>query len=320
MTDTPETPETLQTAINVEEERNKEQAMMAEMEARQKEAEARAARREKFRETCEPVESLKRCQNLIILGKGLTNVYGMTVANDWTMDVWGVNDMEQPQLTAVFELHDEVTTADREVEKREIPVVLFHPLQGVQHPVLYPSEELAKLDYPNYFSNTICYMMALGIYLEYKTIGIYGVDYLPMPPLWFLERLKTQTSAEDYAATEHRLRQQVRTEALYERPANEFWMGYAAAKRVNLRMHEQSCLMTTAPGCRMPYAEWGETVGRELSDKSHAVGEQLAAEEEADWEDTKRRMRIAGAPLGSVGDREGPPEGYVEVPMVADEE
>ena len=91
---------------------------------------------------------------------------------------------------------------------------------------LYPIEEIIKHFRTQFFSNTVCYMIAYALLLGYKKLRFYGIDML------------THTS---YIA---------------EKGAVEFWMGVAKGMGVEVINTKTSATGKTTTG--KLYGEWGD--------------------------------------------------------------
>ncbi len=88
----------------------------------------------------------------------------------------------------------------------------------------FPLEEIVEAFGTNYFSNTICYMLALALYEGYDDIHMYGVY-----------------SGEDIIYLQK------------ERPGVEYWLGIANGIGVDVTIHGNHRLLTTDTGFMYGY-------------------------------------------------------------------
>lgn len=104
-------------------------------------------------------------------------------------DLWGMNALykvaDDKPWDAWFQLHDikkhHPHDFDEHMEwisKSGLPVFMWdkeiekYPLPNA---IAYPRDEMVAV-FGSYFTNTVSWMMALGIALGYKSMGIYGID------------------------------------------------------------------------------------------------------------------------------------------------
>lgn len=226
---------------------------------------------------------LRQSDNLMILGKGLSGLEGMQHLQLWHMDVWAVNDMDYPFQTAVIEVHSREKAEERGLMQRKFPVITLVDY-GLPHTVQFPKDEMCRAGYPNYYANSICYLLALGIYLGYPNIGLYGVDYLVDMPENFLKQLRQQNDQASYQEKFQHLKNYLRRESLWERPGTEFWIGFAFQKGVKISFSNFSTLMMTGPGERRPYGEWGEEMEAMGKERQNATSRLLADQDAPEFE------------------------------------
>lgn len=130
--------------------------------------------------------------------------------NDKTFKIWGVNELYKivPRVDVLFELHDRKWFRSKARNPRhlewlkttEIPVFTLQKFNDIPASIKYPIEDVKKFlaPYNGYFTNSISYMIALAIMLQFDEIHIYGVD---------------MATDEEYQ---------------FQRPSVEFYLGIAA--------------------------------------------------------------------------------------------
>ncbi len=227
---------------------------------------------------------LKTADNLLIVGKGLTSPEAFQLSCDWHVDVWGLNEMDWPTMTAVFDVHcPDLVATTHDVAARDIPVVMLYPDHSAgPHVVAYPREEMEVCGWPQYYSSTPAYMIALAIWLGYKSVGLYGIDYLAEIPEAFTRQLRATKPEDEFRKAYRELRNYIRREGIYERPGTEFWIGFATAKDVHVRFPKFSSLLMTGPGTRKAYGDWTPDEGEEFVRSARNIGDRMFADPEAD--------------------------------------
>lgn len=113
-------------------------------------------------------------KELIILGTSLSRL-----ECPYDKEVWGVN-----RTYKFAERLDKVFTADPVIELEEIEEYQkklgFEIVASSKHPnvevTLYPIDKVMDYFQTDYFSDTICYMIALALMEGYKRIFLYGID------------------------------------------------------------------------------------------------------------------------------------------------
>ena len=169
---------------------------------------------------------------LIIVGKG----------NGWwdapkEGEVWGINEVciKHP-CTRVFDMHDLGVGYDNHLPKqlllqtvvnRNIPLISIKKYEGIATSEVYPLEEVEQRFDTSYFSNGICYMVALALYEGYTDIQFYGVNMHGTA-----ERFKD------------------------ERPCVEWWLGIAKGMGVKVTINKESSLLRTYDGKKYGYNTW----------------------------------------------------------------
>jgi hypothetical protein len=146
-------------------------------------------------------------------------------------EIWTVNNLHQfvPRQDRVFEIHQRWTwdgqlhgqPADEHVkfmQNADIPIYNCEVFPDIPRSIRFPLEEMVKefgmqrTGFANpewrdgYFTNTISYMIALGIYEKFEVIEIYGVDMA------------------------------VGTEYNEQRPSCEYYIGIAKGRGIDVRL------------------------------------------------------------------------------------
>jgi len=171
---------------------------------------------------------------LVILGKGLSRRCLPMHLADGVRAVWTLND---DYLAGVTTLHFDIHTPYREAFVAPCaggaPVMVMDrsACDAHDHAQLYPldtvREHFGLTPGREYLATTPAYMLALALMTgKWDRIVLCGIDFP-----W-----------------------QCRPEAIWERPCMEFYLGWGAARGVNIVVPEESSLLTTAEdGCRLPY-------------------------------------------------------------------
>ena len=139
---------------------------------------------------------------------------------------------------------------------REIgcPVYMREVDPDIPNSIKYPLEEICdhfgkcfqEPDHAKYFTNSVSYMLALGIYKEYEKISVYGVD---------------MAMSEEYG---------------HQRPSCEFWLGMAAGRGIKIHIPNVANLLKT----RYLYA-YEEEKQRAFEEKVHKTQNDLKNKREA---------------------------------------
>jgi len=174
------------------------------------------------------LRELKRNNDLIIVGGGpskkdvpfhLTQQY----------DIWSVG-AAVPELhkysDVIFEMHHDIWSKDfglwqnnssgkyrymKDLNDSGKPVCMCYPTKQTPESFSYPKDEIIA-KFGNFFNNTISYMIAAAILLEYKKIYFYGVDM----------------KDEKY---------------LGQKPCCNYYLGYAVGRGIEIFIHEESDLL-----------------------------------------------------------------------------
>ncbi len=103
-----------------------------------------------------------------------------------------------------------------------VDVITLHRIKGVQSRI-YPLNRIIKKFGSDYFTDTMCYMLAYAIDKNYTEINLYGVDMAD------------------------------RIEYIWEKGGLEYWIGYARGKGIKVNISKGSLLCRTATG--KPFVE-----------------------------------------------------------------
>lgn len=190
------------------------------------------------------IKKIKKNEKCIILGFA-PDSRDQAPTNDDSFDVWPLNElyMERGDLaktaTAWFQLHGTEPPAVRDpqqprsLSQLSCPVVMWKEHRDIPNSVEYPKDEiLEEFDIYGegmvpeaaherdraYFNNTISWMIALAIHLEYKEIHIYGVNM-----------------AQDNIGN---------SEYGHQRPSCEFFLGIARGRGIKVHLPMVSDLLT----------------------------------------------------------------------------
>lgn len=158
-------------------------------------------------------------KKVIIVGNGESR--NEAPYSDASFDVWAASSVQDlPRYDAIFELHKGYTNSEEGVARRNFVtnakclVYMQKTHKGLPNSVIYPIKEIIK-KYGNYLTNTISYMIALALMLEYGEIHIYGVSM------------------------EHD------TEYGRQRASCEYWVGLARGLGINIFIPQDSDLCKT---------------------------------------------------------------------------
>jgi len=144
---------------------------------------------------------------------------GTTISQcPWTGDVWTLNNgyKTSQKFDKLFLVHKPPGTHLNWKEIAElsetVEIVSLHPLPKTRT-TMYPFEKIRKKFGTDYFSDTICYMIAYALYLDYNEIRMYGADL-----------------SEEYRE---------------EKGGVEYWVGYARGRGVRVWIAPGSTLCHT---------------------------------------------------------------------------
>ena len=178
----------------------------------------------------EILEFRKRSERLMILGFAPDSLkYSPLDAKDF--DIWGLNELylDKPKValraTAWFQLHGYEPPVIRDPNQTKslsmlkCPVMMWRKHPYIPNSVEFPLQTILEefdifgedmaLDQPDvrqrvYYTNTISWMIALAVYMDYKEIHIYGVNM-----------------AQDQ-------------EFQHQRPSCEFFLGWARGRGIKI--------------------------------------------------------------------------------------
>lgn len=141
---------------------------------------------------------------------------------DASWDIWGMNQLYRfiPRADCWFEMHHNyLTDAQPTPEAYQqwlatcpLPVLMCERRDEVPQSLAYPLDAVSQY-FPSYFTSSVAYMLALGIYCEYKVIGLYGIDLI---------------AGTEYAE---------------QKPCVEFLLGYAHARGIHIKIPDSSALV-----------------------------------------------------------------------------
>jgi hypothetical protein len=140
-------------------------------------------------------------------------------------EIWGLTDCYGfiPKADKWFDMHlyeisknhipREKPDANhlKEMDKLNIPVYMQNCIAEIKQSIRYPIERMTE-KYPNWWTNSLCYMFALAIDEGFEEISIYGVDMA------------------NPAEFEHEI------------PAMAKWIGYCVAKGITVNVPKNSIL------------------------------------------------------------------------------
>jgi len=123
-------------------------------------------------------------------------------------------DMHHPEVMRTFSrgksAHWEV------LRKTKKPVITLSKIKDIPASISYPIEEIVKAYNSKYFTSTVSYQLAWALYMGYKEVHVYGVNFI---------------GKEEYE---------------YQRASAEFWIGYLRGAGVDVYIPPSSCLMKAA--------------------------------------------------------------------------
>jgi len=118
-------------------------------------------------------------KSVILLGMGAT-----MVKCPYDDETWGVN-----KVYHMAKKLDKLFITDRryfpdgsnswnfdELNALDIPIVSLHRFREIKRLSLYPYNRIVEKFGTEFFTNSICYMLAYAIYKKYKKIRMYGID------------------------------------------------------------------------------------------------------------------------------------------------
>lgn len=162
-----------------------------------------------------------------IIGMGST-----MIKCPFTAEVWGVNQTYKvaKRVDKLFITDPRVNFKGKdnhdfdELNSLGIPIISLHHFPEIKNFVHFPYDEIVEnfgIQDLEFFTNTICYMIAYAIHLGYDKISLYGID------------MATQL------------------EYILERGGVEFWVGVAIGRGVKVTNTKGS--MVCRPAMNVPY-------------------------------------------------------------------
>jgi len=106
---------------------------------------------------------------------------------DPTFDKWGLNEVYllyeglEKSASAWFQLHGKEPPKYRDPNHKEVlsampgPVLMWEPNPDLPTAVAYPHDDIVN-HFGRYFTNTVSWMLALAIAMDYKEIHIHGIN------------------------------------------------------------------------------------------------------------------------------------------------
>ena len=137
------------------------------------------------------------------------------------IEVWGLNgtyrDNPADRLFMMHDIHFHLQQEDQDavatINALGIPIYTNVKYPFFDNNIVYPIKEVVEYHKTAWFSNVICYMLAMAIMEEPEEIGMYGVEMV----------------GEEY---------------IHERPAVLFWCGVAQGRGINIVSTEESRLFS----------------------------------------------------------------------------
>ena len=146
-----------------------------------------------------------------IIGRGRGRGHGLAASGE----KWTCNYMT-PGVDIVFEIHSDKTTplhAERaKCAEAGIPVITQSE---------YPIDAIQAKFKTNFFTNTICYMIAYALYQGYQKIVLWGCNIIPK-------------SDDEPIIKNH--------------PGVEYWLGYAQGMGVDVDVQGESYILSLSHG------------------------------------------------------------------------
>lgn len=164
-------------------------------------------------------------KTVTLLGMGST----MLKCRYDTDEVWGVNSVYKmaKKLDKLFITDPKLNYYDKpnhdfaELNALNIPIVSLHKFKELKKLVHYPYDKIVARWGSEFFTNSICYMVAYALYNDYKLIKMCGID---------------MATSMEY---------------ILERGGIEFWVGVGTGMGVKFDITKQS--MVCKPPMGIPY-------------------------------------------------------------------
>lgn len=184
------------------------------------------------KKACAPVREKNK---LCIIG--CSDSKTLAPVKDESYEFWGVNNlfltMPDVAWSRWFEIHTitfngqhylrrgkpvfrglDVDTYLRKIAQLSCPVYMQKLWSSIPNAILYPKDAIIQ-KFGRYFTNTISYQIALGVYLGFTTIAVYGVDMA------------------------------VQTEYYVQRPSCEYFIGLARGLGIDVIVPDEADLLKT---------------------------------------------------------------------------
>ena len=131
-------------------------------------------------------------------------------------DKWCVN-VYRDGCDVMFQMHDETAVAQvpdlaAEMQKATQAGATLYTLEN------YPVNEMIEYFKTRFFSHSVCYMLALGMYQGYQKITLWGCN------------MRSETMS------------------IQSHPGTEFWLGYAMGRGVEISIQGDSYLLRIKTG------------------------------------------------------------------------
>lgn len=139
--------------------------------------------------------------------------------DDKEWECWGLNEIDQKRADRWFEIHELYASSPKEIKwlkKCKKPIYMCKTHKEIPMSVKYPLLKMIEdCSFPLYFTCTFAYQIALAIYEEFETIGLWGVN-LP------------------YGSPRERL---------VETTCTEYWLGVACGRGIEVRIPNDEYLL-----------------------------------------------------------------------------
>jgi hypothetical protein len=146
---------------------------------------------EEAKKEAPPIQNLlhtKKSDKVAIVGFAPTSK-DLAPFQDPGVEIWGCNELYNhvPRLDVLFEIHDRKAWGKdfgsqygpkhtEAMSKMKIPIYMTAHHDDIPTSIPLPINQLINAFRTNYYTNTISFQIALALYMQYKWIGIYGVD------------------------------------------------------------------------------------------------------------------------------------------------
>lgn len=179
-----------------------------------------------------PIKAIKKNETVVILGTA-----GTLNATPWDLpenDYWACQPVltykqhEGHRIDAIFEMHPMETwksfveVLNGYTVNKTTPVFMLSQNKQIRNSISYPIKEVQEMVKDNtklkkYFTSTIAYMIALAIWMGYKSIELYGCHM---------------------AADEERYS--------FQRACCEAWLNYGYGKGISYWLPDESAIMSSS--------------------------------------------------------------------------